>query len=200
MDWNNFFVTLPTFGWIAIFLMIFITGALFFGIYQLLKTKDLRINNFEILQREKLVKNEKEMQQSIGKNLLDNQSANAHNLLEKIWIDIYERGKLAFNIIDKKDLWLLQDIAHLIEDKLNYEVKNDLTRNHITEKNDDELSEYSSAKAAGYYRATQALLYKYNEQLPDIYLPDLMDRISLTEYELLFHDIYFSARKIAGGN
>ena len=56
MDWNNFFVTLPTFGWIAIFLMIFITGALFFGIYQLLKTKDLRINNFEILQREKLVK------------------------------------------------------------------------------------------------------------------------------------------------
>lgn len=120
-------------------------------------------------------------------------------MLKKIWIDIYEIGREKFNITDLTELFLLEDIAHLIEGKLNYEVKNDLTRNHITEKNDIELQKYSDAKAVGYYRSVKANLYLYNVQLPKYYLPKILDYISLEDYKSLFTELYFNARKIAGG-
>ena len=93
---------------------------------------------------------------------------------------------------------MLEDIAHLIEGKLNYEVKNDLTRNHITEKDDLELQKYSDAKAVGYYRSVKANLYSYNVQLPQYDLPEILNEISIESYKMLFSELYFNARKIAG--
>lgn len=163
-------------------------------VFWIIKNKDIKLKHVEIVS-----KTEKEYLKAEGKNTLDNQTSNAHNLLKKIWIDLYETGRKKFNIIDPTEKYLLEDIAHIIEGKLNYEVKNDLTRNHITEKNDVELSKYSEAKAAGYYRSVKANLYNFNAQLPMYDLPLILDDISYDDFKDVFSEIYFSARKIAGG-
>lgn len=157
-----------------------------------LKNRNVKYKDFEINSAQK------ELYQTEGKNTLDNQTSTAHNLLKKIWIDLYETGRTKFNITDITELFLLEDIAHLIESKLNYEVKNDLTRNHITEKDDLELQKYSDAKAIGYYRSVKANLYAYNVQLPAYDLPKILDYISVDDYKNLFTELYFNARKIAG--
>lgn len=162
--------------------------------FWIVKNRDIRLKDIEIVNR-----SQRELYQTEGKNTLDNQTSNAHNLLKKIWIDIYEVGRRKFKISEQTELFILEDIAHLIEGKLNYEVKNDLTRNHITEKSELELMKYSDAKATGYYRSVKANLYSYNIQLPKYDLSEVMDEISMDSYKQLFLELYSNAKKIAGG-
>ena len=194
MDWNSFFQNLPTIGWVFIILVLIFFALFLVGLYMIIKTKDVRLRNIEIVSNA-----QKELYHTEGKNILDNQTSNAHNLLKKIWIDIFDVGKNIFNITDTQELFMLEDIARLIEGKLNYEVKNDLTRNHITEKSDIELQRYSDAKASGYYHAVKANLYSYNVQLPKYNLPEIMNIITLADYKRIFGEIDFNSRKIAGG-
>lgn len=196
MDWKLFFISMPAVAWVAVFLLIVTVLVFIILTFFFVKNKNIKLKNFEI---EEKVKTQKELYKTEGKNVLDNQSSTAHNLLKKIWIDLYEKGKSKFNIGDATELFLLEDIAHLIESKLNYEVKNDLTRNHITEKSDLDLQKYSEAKSLGYYRLVRDSLYSYNVQLPKYNLPDILKEISLDDYKRLFSEIYFGARKIAGG-
>jgi len=197
MEWASFFQSMPTLGWIAVILLIGVIGFSIFIFYCLLKNKDIKIKNIELM--EKADYSQKELHQTEGKNLLDNQTSNAHNLLKKIWINLYEVGRKKFDITDQTELFILEDISKLIEGKLNYEVKNDLTRNHITEKDDIELARYSEAKAVGYYHSVKASLFTYNIQLPNYDLPLILNDISVEDYKSLFAEIYFNARKIAGG-
>ncbi len=197
MDLSSIVCKMPAIGWVVVgifgCLVVILTGMIFYGVYAIVQTKDVRLKNFEIAS-----KTQKELYQTEGKNVLENQSTNAHNLLKKTWMDIFETGRRIFNITNQMELFLLEDIAHLIENRLNYETRNDLTRNHITEKSDLELTKYSDSKAAGYYAAVCAELYRLNIQLPNYDLPEIMKHISLDEYKRLFGEIYFSARKIAG--
>lgn len=183
----------PTFFGISLVISIFIISVALIAFW-LIKNKDFKIKDLEFVS-----KSQKEFFRTEGKNTLDNQTSNAHNLLKKIWIDLYDTGRKKFKITDTIELFLLEDICHLIEGKLNYEVKNDLTRNHITEKNDLELSQYSDAKASGYYKSVKANLYYFNSQLPKYDLPLILDDITLDEFKKIFNEIYFNARKIAGG-
>ena len=176
-----------------IIVAIFLSAVIIFAFW-IVKNRDVRLKDIEIV-----TKSQKELYRTEGKNTLDNQTSNAHNLLKKIWIDIFEGGRSKFNIKDQVELFILEDIAHLIEGKLNYEVKNDLTRNHITEKDDLELQKYSDAKATGYYHSVKASLYQYNVQLPNYDLPEIMSSVTLDDFKRLFNEIYFNARKIAGG-
>ncbi len=194
-DWAIFFSSLPLIGWVTVILFIVLIGMIFYGIYRVLMAKDIKIKHFEATSEH--IK--REQYQAEGKNLLDNQTNNAHNLLKKIWIDLYQNGKNLYRINDMNELFILEDIAHLIEGRLNYDVKNDLTRNHIVEKTDEDLNKYSEAKAIGYYRAVLAMLYQYNIQLPNYDLPKIMDLIPIDDYRRIFSEIYFAARKIAGG-
>lgn len=180
---------------IGLFLILaFLAASVIIILFWIVKNRDIRLKDIEIV-----TKSQKELYQTEGKNTLDNQTSNAHNLLKKIWIDIYEIGRKKFKITEQTELFILEDIAHLIEGKLNYEVKNDLTRNHITEKTELELQKYSDAKATGYYRSVKANLYTYNIQLPKYDLSEIMNEISMDEYKHLFNELYFNARKIAGG-
>jgi len=186
---------LPTeFLMCALFFIAFFLTASISLVFWIVKNRDVKLKDIEIV-----TKSQKELYRTEGKNTLDNQTSNAHNLLKKVWIDIYEIGRSKFHITDQAELFILEDIAHLIEGKLNYEVKNDLTRNHITEKNDLELAKYSEAKAIGYYRAVTANLYQYNIQLPKYDLPTILKEIPIEEYKRLFNEIYSNARKIGGG-
>lgn len=163
-------------------------------LFWLFKTKNIKFKDIEIFEKE-----QKEMFKVEGKSTLDNQCCNAHNILKKIWIKLYETGCNLFNITDQKELFLLEDITKLIECKLNYGVKNDLTKNHIVEKDNFELTQYSEAKAMGYYQSVSAMLYEYNKQLPGYNLPEIMDEISIEEFAKVFNEIYLGAKKIAGG-
>ena len=171
---------------------VFLASVVLF-MFWIVKNRDIKLKHIEIV-----TKSQKELYRTEGKNTLDNQTSNAHNLLKKIWIDIYDTGRKMFGITDTTELFILEDIAHLIEAKLNYDVKNDLTRNHITEKDDLELTKYSDAKAVGYYRSVKASLYSYNMQLPKYDLPEILNSITVDEYRRIFGELYFSARKIAG--
>lgn len=178
----------------TLIILAFFLTALIILAFWIVKNRDVRLKDIEIVTR-----SQKELYRTEGKNALDNQTSNAHNLLKKVWIDIFETGRSMFNITNQTELFILEDISHLIEGKLNYEVKNDLTRNHITEKGDLELQKYSDAKATGYYNSVKASLYQYNVQLPKYDLPGIMTNITLDEFKHLFNELYFNARKIAGG-
>ena len=53
---------------------------------------------------------------------------------------------MKFEIKDQKDIEILELITYRIADRLCYDVRNDLTRNHITKKNDDELIQEETKK------------------------------------------------------
>lgn len=183
----------PVFLFGLLLIIAFLAASVVIIVFWILKNRDVKLKDIEIV-----TSSQRELYRTEGKNTLDNQTSNAHNLLKKIWIDIYEQGRQLFKITNQTELFILEDIAHLIEGKLNYEVKNDLTRNHITEKGDLELTKYSDAKATGYYRSVKANLYTYNVQLPQYDLPHILDSISIDEYKRIFSELYFNARKIAG--
>lgn len=190
MEWIN---DLSPSGCAVVLVALVLVAVVAVLLYKTLKSHSLKFKDIELLARD----GQKVIYREEGKNILDNQCANAHNLLKKIRVDIIEKGKKEFGIVEAEELFLLEDIARLIECKINYEVKCDLTRNHISEKGDLELTKYAEAKAIGYCRAVQTGLYDFNVQLPRYNLPDLMKYVTQDEYKKLFEEIYFTARKIA---
>ena len=184
---------LPPAGWAAGFALIAMLGCFLFGIYRLLVKKEVKLGKVEIVtpQAKKAV-------EAASRDLFENQMANASNLLSKVWIDIYETGIRIFEITDEKERWLLNDIAHLIDYKLQYAIHLDILRNHIQAKGEIDLKRYSDAKAEGYRRLARTFLHKYGEQLPRYPLASILDHMPQEEFKRVFEEIYFSARSIAG--
>lgn len=194
------FGSIPTIGWISVLifgivLIVVVAIVLTFLMYWMLK-KNIKTKLFEIVEAPK--QQERELFIAEGKDQLDNQCQVAKQLLKKIRIRLYEAGITKFDIKDRKDLEILELITYRIADRLNYDVRNDLTRNHITKKTDSELKEYSDAKAKGYYFMMYDRLYNMNARLPEFELPKILDLVPEAEIKSIFYDIYFSARSIAG--
>lgn len=202
MDHIKFLSSLPTIAWVTLLVLgiaivVFLTIALA-GILYVILNKNLKSKFFELSDIPK--QQQREMYIAEGKDQLDNQCQVAKQLLKKIRIRLYQAGVSKLDIKDQKDLEILELITYRIADRLNYDVRNDLIRNHITKKNDDQLKEYSDAKAKGYYFMMYDRLYNMNSRLPTYDLPKILDEISESEIRNIFYDIYFSARSIAGGN
>lgn len=194
------FSSIPNIAWVSLLIL----GILFLAVITLtvicivnvLKDKDIKSKILEINQP---VKTEiKERFIAEGKDLVDNQSQVAKMMLKSGRIRMYKEGIKLFNIKDAKDLIIFEMITYRISDRLNYELKNDFTRNHITNKTDYELTLYSDAKSKGYYQLITEKLFMFNEKLPNFDLPKIMEHISFEETKKLFTNIYFSARGIAG--
>lgn len=196
MEWVN---SLPFIAWIILLIWGLVAIVLFItivcGIFFILSKKNIKTKWFDLSGTNEKTR---ELYISEGKDQLDNQSQNAKQLLETIRIQIYEGGMKLFDM-KEKDRIILELISYRICDKLNYEVKNDLTRNHITKKTDYELLQYAEAKAKGYYHLIQGKLYVMNGKLPEYDLPRIMTQISTDGIKLLFNEIYSGARSIAGG-
>ena len=190
------FSSIPTIGWIAIIIIgILLAAVLFFAIYVISK-KNVKSKFVEL--NEPIREEIKERYIAEGKDLVDNQSQVAKLMLKIARIKLYETGLKIFNIQDEKDKTILEMITYRISDRLNYELKNDFTRNHIINKSNYELELYANAKAKAYYRLITEKLYMFNSKLPDYELPKIMDEISFDDTKKLFSDIYFSGRDIAG--
>lgn len=196
MEWIN---SLPVIAWVIFFIfglviLVFVV-AIICGLFIILLKKNIKTKWFDLTGTNE---KQKELYIAEGKDQLENQSQNAKQLLETIRIQIYEGGLKLFDMKDK-DKIILELISYRISDKLNYEVKNDLTRNHIIKKTDYELQQYSYAKAKGYYHLIQGKLYVMNGKLPEYDLPKIMTQISTDSIKGLFNEIYSGARAIAGG-
>ena len=187
---------IPTIGWISILIMgVLITAILFYAL-NIISKKNLKSKYVEL--NEPIREEIKERYIAEGKDIVDNQSQVAKLMLKIARIKLYETGLKIFNIQDEKDKTILEMITYRISDRLNYELKNDFTRNHIVNKSNYELEQYSNAKAKAYYRLVTEKLYMFNQKLPEYNLPSIMDNITFEETKKLFTDIYFSGRDIAG--
>jgi len=195
------FASIPTIGWIITgiigILIVIVVAVLVIGILYILLKKNLKTTLFEFT--DKPQQQQREIYIAEGKDQLDNQSQVAKQLLKKIRIKMYVTGIDLFKIQDTKEAEIFELITYRIADRLNYDVRNDLTRNHITKKTDDELKKYSLAKAEGYYYMIYDRLFNLNSKLPEYNLPTILDKIPISEFEQTFSDIYFAARNIAGG-
>lgn len=193
--------SIPVIGWVIIsvvvFLVFIIVAALVVGVFYLLLKKNIKTKYFETSEVQPVLR---EKYIAEGKDLVDNQSQVAKLMLKGLRTKIYATAITMFNITDNKDRTILELITYRICDRLNYELKNDFTRNHITNKSDFELEQYSTAKAKGYYELIKERMYVLNYQLPDYDLIELINNIPPDEIKNLFKDIYFSARGIAGYN
>lgn len=193
--------SIPTIGWVITgiigVLMIIVVAVLVIGILYILLRKNLKTTLFEITDQPK--QQQREIYIAEGKDQLDNQSQVAKQLLKKIRIKMFVTGISLFGIKDSKELEIFELITYRIADRLNYDVRNDLTRNHITKKTDDELKKYSHAKAEGYYYMIYDRLFNMNSKLPEYNLPSILDKIPINEFDQTFEEIYFAARNIAGG-
>lgn len=194
---NKFdFSTIPTIGWIAFILFVILLAAIIFYALSIVAKKNLKSKIIEL--NEPIREEIKERYIAEGKDLVDNQSQVAKLMLKVARIKIYETGLELFKIKDVKDKTILEMITYRISDRLNYELKNDFTRNHIVNKSNYELEQYANAKAKAYYRLVTEKLYMFNEKLPEYNLPQIMDHITFEDTKKLFTDIYFSGRDIAG--
>ena len=190
------FSSIPTIGWITVLIIgVLLCAVLIFALYVISK-KNLKSKFVEL--NEPIKEAVKERYIAEGKDLIDNQSQVAKLMLKLARIEIYQTGLKVFNITDEKDRIILEMITYRISDRLNYELKNDFTRNHIVNKSNYELEQYANAKTKAYYRLVTEKLYMFNEKLPDYDLPKIMDHISFDDAKKLFTDIYFSGRDIAG--
>ena len=194
------FSSIPTIGWISVIIIgILLTAIVIFAlvlVFELFKRKNIKSKFIEL--NEPIREEIKERYIAEGKDLIDNQSQVAKLMLKTARIKLYETGLKLFNIKDSKDKTILEMITYRISDRLNYELKNDFTRNHIVNKSNFELEQYANAKAKAYYRLITEKLYMFNEKLPNYELPKIMDEISFDDTKKLFTDIYFSGRDIAG--
>lgn len=194
--------SIPSIGWVVIFVLGFIAvliiGFAIMGIFYLILKKNIKSKIFEITDIPQ--QQQRELFIAEGKDQLENQCQVAKQLLKKVRIRIYEAGIEQLKIQDHKDIEIFELITYRIADRLNYDVRNDLTRNHITKKTDEELKEYSNAKAKGYYYMMYDRLYNMNSRLPDYELPKTLELIPESEIKAIFYEIYHSARSIAGGN
>ena len=190
------FSSIPTIGWVTVLIIgILLCAVLFFALYVISK-KNVKSKFVEL--NEPIKEAVKERYIAEGKDIVDNQSQVAKLMLKVARIKIYEIGLKMFDIKDEKDKTILEMITYRISDRLNYELKNDFTRNHIVNKSNYELEQYANAKAKAYYRLIAEKLYMFNPKLPDDDLPKLMDEIPFDDAKKLFTDIYFSGRDIVG--
>src|SRR5574344_1550635 len=190
---------ISNFGWVSIILIILILAGVIIAICVMWKDRNIKTKYFESDIVKEHQETQRELLMSEGKDQLENQCQVAKNILKELRIKIYETGVKKFNIKGKQELDILELLTYRIVDRLNYDVKNDLTRNHITHKTDYELDEYTRAKSRGYYSMIKDRLYTQNDYLPNYNLPILMEQISPMEVEVIFKDVYFSARRIANG-
>lgn len=194
--------TIPTIGWIAFIIVgCLLAGIIIFTVIylnNLLSKKNLKTKIFEL--NEPIKKEIKERYIAEGKDIIDNQSQVAKLMLKIARIRIYEEGLKLFDIKDEKDKIIFELITYRISDRLNYELKNDFTRNHIINKTDTELEQYALAKTKAYYRLLTEKLYIFNSKLPNYDLPRIMNHLPFEEAKKLFTEIYFSGRDIVGYN
>ena len=194
------FTSIPTIGWIAFIVVgCLLAGIIIFSIIylnNLLSKKNLKTKIFEL--NEPIKKEIKERYIAEGKDIIDNQSQVAKLMLKIARIRIYEEGLKLFDITDEKDKIIFELITYRISDRLNYELKNDFTRNHIINKTDTELEQYALAKTKAYYRLLTEKLYMFNSKLPNYDLPKIMNQLPFEEAKKLFTEIYFSGRDIVG--
>ena len=185
---------IPPAGWVAVFFALAMAGGLLFLLLRLVAKKELRFKNVELVSPQ-----EKKLLEAGAHDLLENQSANARNLLSLIWSDIYETGLRIFNITDVQEKWLLSDIVQLIDYELQHAVHLDLMRNHIQGKSEGDLMRYADAKAKGYHRLLKMRLLRYSVQLPKYHLSEILDHVTVDDFKKLFEEIYASSCHIAGG-
>lgn len=190
---------IPTIGWvtiliISVLLLVIISIIIYFVFYTLFK-KNIKTKFFEI---NEIPKQQKDLYIAEGKDQLDNQSQVAKQMLKALRVKLYTIGKDLLKIDNQKDLYILELITYRITDRLNYEIRNDLTRNHIINKSDDELVEYTKAKAKGYKMLVQDRLFLCNPKLSRYDLPSIMTQVSDDDFIKIFKDIYFAARSIVG--
>lgn len=196
----SFLSNIPTIGYVVIMILGILVCAIVFcliaAIVYLIFRKNIKTKLFEITDVPK--QQQRDLLIAEGKDQLDNQSQVAKQLLKKIRIKMYNIGMDLFKIEDENEKSILELITYRIIDRLNYDVRNDLTRNHITKKTDEEIKEYSFAKAQGYYYMIYDRLFTFNSKLPKYELPKIIETYPTNEIEQVFLEIYKSARDIAG--
>lgn len=191
--------SIPSTGWVVIGLIsmvvLVVLMLIICGVFILLWKKNIKTKFFEINEIKPEIK---ERYIAEGKDLVDNQSQVAKLLIKGWRTKLYELGLKELNITNNSDKIIFELITYRISDRLNYELKNDFTRNHITSKSNIELDQYTNAKAKAYYSLIKERLYIFNDKLPQYNLPDIMAKISYDETKDFFGEIYRSAMDIAG--
>lgn len=188
---------IPTIGWITFLflgiLVVMLAAAIIGVIFYVVKNRNFKSKYFEC----NTPPETRELFMAEGKDLLDNQCHVAKQLLKELRIKLFVIGKQKFKL-DEKDLAILELITYRITDRLNYDMKNDLTRNHIVKKSDKDLISYADSKADAYIMQIKDRLFMLNDKLRGYDLPSIMDEIPESWFKDFYRKIYFRCRDIAG--
>ena len=141
-------------GWVVIMILGIAVIGTVIAVSLILRNRNVKTKFFEISHEEHEA-TKKEIAMAEGKDQLDNQCQVAKQILKELRMRLYETGVSTFKFQDEKDLNILELITYRIIDRMNYDIKNDLTRNHITKKTTIELEQYTRAKARGYFSMIQ---------------------------------------------
>lgn len=186
---------IPKVGWTVILvlgIMIFLLIAAIIGVlFYTIKNRNIKSKYFDCSSPEK-----KELYMAEGRDVLDNQCHVAKQLIKELRIKLFLAGKTKFQL-DEKDLIIFEFITYRITDRMNYDVKNDLTRNHIKSKSDNALISYSDSKAEAYIMQIKDRLFMFNSCVHGCDLPKIMDDIPESWFKDFFRKVYFRCRDIA---
>lgn len=180
--------SIPTIGW-AVILVIAIIVVL--AVFVILMKKDVKTPYFSTTEKNRI--------QAESRELSDNQMRGAKVFIGSIRTILNEATIKTFpdiNRIEKAYLNLL--FNHIVQNLLD-QFRIDLVRNHIIQKNEAELKEYTKAKADIYYMKIIDFLESYNSDIPQYDLKAIMKDVSGEQIYNLYYKSYENAKSLSIG-
>lgn len=180
------------FMWISLLLtVVAVVSIVGFVIYKILSGKDITTKAFTATQKVQI--------QADSRELSDNQMRAAKVILGKLKVllcteaDVIWTSKTSLET-DYISLLLNHITTHLLE---QYRI--DLVRNHIMQKNYEELKIYSDAKAVMYRMKVESFLNDYNRCIPQYDLKRILDNVPENTFKELYYQAYSQAKSLSVG-
>ena len=179
-------------GWVcmAVVAVVLIVLA-FILVSKILKEKNLVTPAFSLTEKTQIMAESRE--------LSDNQMRGAKEILGYIGVELRHEADMSFIDQDMLEKAYLNKVFEIIILELLEQFRIDLVRNHIVKRNEQELKEYTAAKAEIYYKMVQSILSECNDEIPRFSLPSLLDNIPESEFYELYYKAYLNAKRLSSG-
>lgn len=189
---NEMAKTMSIMPWYSVVLIFLILGIVI--VYLVAKQVSIKIGSITLEQHKELKKNEdNSVRLKIHAQIREYE--NYTGLIERL---IYEGFEKTFPQLSKDERTIIHLFCNLIRRALEKQLMLDLVANHIVDKTEEELREYTSDKSQAYKNRMLNFMSNYNDTvLPDKNILEVVKNINMEQMENIYFTIYKKAVKIA---
>lgn len=164
-------------------------------IYLVSKRVSLKVGNVTLEQHKEELKKSEDNSVRLKIHAQIREYENYTGLIERLICEGFEK---TFPELNKDERIIVHLFCNLIRRALEKQLMLDLVANHIVNKTDEELREYTSDKTQAYKNRMLNFMSNYNDTvLPDKNILEVINNVNMDELENIYYTIYKKAVKIA---